>query len=182
MRPDTGATNIGPALVAIQKIFGVKRRGASVLFILTQSKLSGNVNGLYGTVRNMRVAGTKVFSIGIGGNYDLAQVKNFAINDRNSYAALVPSQVGGSLMNMQFWCLRSKLPINSVLELAKKSEIDLFLDEVAPIISFINPPATSMIDAMSLPLKASCSCMMKIRPICDKDVDPKDNLGKKMRK
>ena len=115
MKPDTGGTNIGPALATIQKLFGAKRRGASAVFILTQSRLAGNVNGLYGAIRNMRIAGTKVFSIGIGGSYDLGQVRGLAGNDRNSFSCLLPSQVGASMMNMQFWCLRSKFIFKLVM-------------------------------------------------------------------
>ena len=108
MKPDTGGTNIGPALAAVQKLFGVRRRGPSVLFIITQSRLSGNVNSFYATIKTMRAAGTKIFSIGVGGSYDLGQVQGLAGNDKNSYASLLPSMVAGSMMNLQFWCLRSK--------------------------------------------------------------------------
>lgn len=109
MKPDTGGTNIAPALTRVQKLFGVKKRLPSVLFIIVQSRLSGNVNSLFGTIRNMKAAGTKIYSIGIGGSYDAGQVLKLAGNDRNSFASLLPSLVAGSMMNLQFWCLKRKL-------------------------------------------------------------------------
>ena len=109
MKPDTGGANVGPALATVQKLFGVKRRGPAVLFIIVQSRLTGNINGVYGAIRNMKAAGTKVYSVGVGASYDLRQVRGLCGNDKNSYDSLLPSLVGGSMMNLQFWCLRSRL-------------------------------------------------------------------------
>ena len=108
MKPDTGGTNIGPALSLVSRLFGAKRRSRTALFILTQSALSGNVNGLYGVIRSLRVRGTKVYSIGIGSGFSMAQVQGLAGNDRNSYLMSTVSQVPGSLMSLQYYLLRSK--------------------------------------------------------------------------
>ena len=75
MKPDTGGTNIGPALSLVSRLFGARRRSRTALFILTQSALSGNVNGLYGLIRSLRLRGTKVYSIGIGNGFSMAQVQ-----------------------------------------------------------------------------------------------------------
>ncbi len=89
-------------------MFRTREAGKRVVFIVTQTKFSDNVNTIKSITRRFQGGGNHVFAIGIGDNVDKVQIQGIVNNKKDFHMIEPVMHVPLALMSLQLSLLRCK--------------------------------------------------------------------------
>ena len=108
MKPDPTGQSVMTALNWMQKNYRTREASKRVVFIVTQTKFTDNVNMIKAAIKRLQSSGVRVFSIGVGDKVDKTQIQGL-VNGKKNFFMLEPvMHVPLALMSLQLSLLRCK--------------------------------------------------------------------------